>query len=84
MGHEELGRDDEVRPEGRRRRALLVLTPREREGEDEVEGKMEMAPELDKLGLARRSIVATADAWRRRRVAGRGTVAHSEETGEEQ
>ena len=64
--------------------ALLGLTPCKRKGEDEVEGKMETAPDLDKLGLTRRSVVATADAWRRRRVAGRGTVAHSEETGEQQ
>ena len=68
----------------RNRSGELGLTPCKRKGEDEVEGKMETAPDLDKLGLTRRSVVAMADAWRRRRVAGRGTVAHSEETGEQQ
>ena len=40
-GREESGRDGEVRPEGRRRRALLGLAPREREeGEGDEEERM--------------------------------------------
>ena len=38
----------------------------------------------DKNGSRGTRFAATADAWRRRRVAGRGMGAHSGETGEEQ
>ena len=51
-GREESGWGGELRPAGRRRRALLGLAPRAHEGEDEGEGRTETAPGRDKHGLA--------------------------------
>ena len=47
-------------------------------------GKLDEASRVDKNGSRGTRFAATADAWRRRRVAGRGMGAYSGETGEEQ